>query len=99
MAADFRDTQRVSAPLYTDPSRLTYTALGAKRSFFGVTDPRTVLAGARAAKAGHVQGKTAGDALQLGGELVVRPDGSVPFFHLSRFAGDHATVEEVLARL
>jgi hypothetical protein len=99
MAVDFRDSGRVRAPLYTDPSRSTYEALGAKRTVAGILDPRGVAAAARSFAAGFRQGATAGDALQLGGELVVRPDGSVAFLHLARFAGDHAAVDDVLAAI
>lgn len=40
-----------------------------------------------------------GDAWQLGGILVVFPDGRVPYRYLSTVAGDHPPVHEVLAAL
>jgi hypothetical protein len=42
---------------------------------------------------------TQGDAWQLGGILVVLPDGRVPYRYLSTVAGDHPPVYEVLAAL
>ncbi len=40
-----------------------------------------------------------GDAWQLGGILVVLPDGRVPYRYLSTVAGDHPPVYEVVAAL
>ena len=40
-----------------------------------------------------------GDAWQLGGVLVVLPDGRVPYRYLSAIAGDHPPVSAVLAAL
>lgn len=42
---------------------------------------------------------TQGDAWQLGGILVVLPDGRVPYRHLSTIAGDHPPLYEVVAAL
>lgn len=99
MAADFRDREGITAPVYTDPRRETYAALGARRSMVSVFDPRAALAMARALASGHTQSATAGDALQQGGELVILPGGDVRFLHLAGYAGDHASVGEVLAAL
>jgi hypothetical protein len=85
--------------LVTDPSRATYAALGARRDLRGVLDPRMLAAGWRSVRDGHAQGALQGDAMQLGGVLVVRPDGSAPFVHLERFAGDAPEVGTVLAAL
>jgi NAD(P)-dependent dehydrogenase (short-subunit alcohol dehydrogenase family) len=53
----------------------------------------------RALMSGARQGSVQGDALQLGGTLVVKPDGSVTYSYRSREAGDHAPISEVLAAL
>ena len=37
--------------------------------------------------------------MQLGGVIAVRPDGSVPYVHLDRFAGDAPDVVAVIAAL
>jgi len=42
---------------------------------------------------------TQGDAWQLGGVLVVLPDGRVPYRYLSAVAGDHPPVSGVLTAL
>ncbi len=85
--------------LVTDPSRATYAALGARRDLLGVLDPRMLGAGWRSVRAGHAQGSLAGDPMQLGGVIAVRPDGSVPYVHLDRFAGDAPDVVALLAAL
>jgi hypothetical protein len=85
--------------LVTDPTRATYAALGARRDLAGVLHPRMLGAGWRSVRAGHSQGALAGDAMQLGGVIAVRPDGSVPYVHLERFAGDAPDVQAVLAAL
>jgi hypothetical protein len=99
MAADFRERDGVTADLYTDPRRLTYAALGAKRGMSTLLDPRAALAGARSLSSGNPQTATAGDALQQGGELVILPGGKIAFLHLAGYAGDHATVDAVLAAI
>lgn len=99
MARDFRDTEGVTAPLFTDPGRRTYEAIGAARGMLTVVDPRAALATARALAAGHRQSATAGTADQQGGELVVTPGSEVTYLHLARFAGDHAEVAEVVAAI
>lgn len=99
MANDFREREGITVPVYTDPRRQTYAALGAKRGGLSILHPMTAVAAVRAASEGHVQTATAGDALQQGGELVIEPDGTVRFLHLAGYAGDHASVADVLAAL
>jgi hypothetical protein len=43
------------------------------------------------------QGRIIGSAAQLGGVLVIAPDGSVRYAHLAENAADTAPVREVLA--
>ena len=97
MANDFRETEKIRAPLFTDPGRRSYAELGAVRSLLSAIDPRVYMAAARAASKGHFQTATAGDTTQQGGELVMRPTGEVAFLHLARFAGDHAEVDAVVS--
>jgi hypothetical protein len=54
----------------------------------------------RAACKGFFPGsKVRGDALQLGGVFVVRPDGTIPFHHPSRYVGDHPSSQAILKAL
>ncbi len=97
-AADFRKSQKVDLPLLVDPDRRTYEAVGAKKATLSeLVGPRVALKAARrVVSAGVRQGRTIGDPAQLGGVLVVAPDGSVPYAHLARDAGDNPPNQEVL---
>jgi len=83
----------------TDPERRTYRVVGARRSPLSILDPRTLINAWRARTQGFTQKEVLGDGLQLGGVFVVRPDGSVPFHHLSAVPGDHPDPERVLSAL
>ena len=81
-----------------DPKRETYEAAGAKIATLDeLFHPRVV---ARAAKVTAmqrlVQGKTQGHAAQLGGVLVVAPDGRVVWSHMANDASDNPPNEDVL---
>ncbi len=101
MAQDFAEQFKVGVPLFTDPSRKSYELAGWRRPMgSAVLGMGTMLkAGARAMKGGFRQGKTQGDAFQIGGVLVVNPDGSVRFEHSDKAAGDHANIDDILASL
>jgi AhpC/TSA antioxidant enzyme len=98
-AAQFRRRQGIQLPVLADTDRVTYKAAGAKVA--GVSDlfgpkvvAKGVLTGARTMK---IQGRTIGDTAQLGGALVIRPDGAVAWSHMSEDAGDNASPKEILA--
>jgi len=99
-AKAFARDHGITAPVYVDTERRAYQALEMKR---GLGSARGVLASlghaARAWRAGFRQGATQGDALQLGGVLVVRPGGRVAYRHVSAEAGDHPPLDDVLAAL
>lgn len=93
----FRQEQGFQGRILTDPERGAYRLLELKRSF--VPDPRTFLRAADAMSRGFRQTRTRGDASQLGGVLVVRPDGEMPYRFVSRFAGDHPPIEAMMTAL
>ncbi len=99
-ARAFREDLEITTPLYTDPSLATHRLLGFRR---GVRETllslTTFRAAVRALRKGFRQGRTQGDAWQLGGVLVVRPDGTLAYRHASVAAGDHPPVADVLAAL
>ena len=101
MARDFAETFEVGVPLFTDPSRKSYEVARWRRplgsAILGLG--ATLKASVRAMKAGFRQGRTQGDAFQLGGVLVIAADGRVLFEHSDQTAGDHADVGSVLAAL
>jgi len=98
-AAQFRRRQGIQLPVLADEQRVSYKAAGAKMAnATELAGPRSVwkglLAGARSRK---IQTRTIGDSAQLGGSLVVGPDGDVVWSHMSANAGDNASPQEILA--
>jgi hypothetical protein len=98
-AAQFRRRQGIQLRVLADEQRISYRAAGAKiasvTELFGPSSvSKGLLAGARSRK---IQTRTVGNAAQLGGSLVVGPDGKVAWSHLSANAGDNASPEEILA--
>lgn len=98
-AAQFRREQGIELRLLVDPDRRSYEAAGAKLAV--VTEllgPRMMWKGLRRARStGVSQGKTIGHPAQVGGVLVIAPDGSIPWSHMSRDPDDIPSNDEVLA--
>jgi peroxiredoxin len=99
MAAAFRDQFEITSPLYVDTKRASYAALDFGRNPLSLATTGAAKAAARALGEGFRQGLTQGDAWQLGGVVVVKKDGSVPFRYASKHPGDHPAVEDVVAAL
>jgi peroxiredoxin len=105
-AADFRRAQGVDLPLLVDPDRRTYALAGAKVATLGEIGGPKILARmlkrtlASRLRQGSIvvhQGRILGHAAQLGGVLIIAPDGSVRYSHLSEDSSDNAPVREVIA--
>ena len=105
-AAEFRRAQGVDLPLLADPDRRAYALAGAKVATLGeLLAPRiisrglkhTILSRLRLGSIAVHQGAIKGHAAQLGGVLLVAPDGSVRYAHLSEDASDNPPTREVLA--
>ena len=98
-ARDFQRSQHVDLPLYVDPDRASYHAAGTKVGTLGeLLGPSVVARGLRVSLRDRVrQGRTVGHPAQLGGVLIVKPDGSIPYAHLSEDASDVPANDEVLA--
>src|SRR5438128_1625812 len=97
-AANFKRKQGIELPLLVDPDRRTYKAAGAKTATFSeLLGPTVVLKGMqRGLKNRLRQGRTVGHPAQLGGVLVVAPDGRVTWAHLADDASDNPPNEPVL---
>jgi peroxiredoxin len=98
-ARRFRDSMRIDIPLYVDRGRRSYDAAGAKVAtldelYSRKTVPRGIWQALRNPRIR--QGRTAGHPAQLGGTLLVMPDGSIPYAHLADHAADNAPNAEVL---
>jgi hypothetical protein len=101
-AAHFRESQGVAGlELLVDKRRESYEAAGTKLATLNeLLGPRVVLKGIRRSAASRVhQGRTVGHPAQLGGVLLVMPDGSIPYAHLANDAGDNPPNDEVLAAI
>jgi peroxiredoxin len=98
-AAHFRRRQGIQLPVLADQDRVSYRAAGAKTgSVVDLFNPMVVAKGALTGlREKAIQTRTIGDANQLGGTLVIAPDGRITWSHMSRDAGDNATPEEILA--
>jgi peroxiredoxin len=98
-ARDFAETHEVDLELLVDTKREAYRAAGAKIATFAeLLGPRMIARGAKRALASGVrQGRTAGHPAQLGGVLLVMPDGSIPYAHLADDASDNPPNAEVLS--
>ena len=98
-AADFRDSEGIEFPLYTDPDLRAYSAAGLKRSVGSSINLNVIGHGLRALSAGKRQGATQGDPWQQGGVFVIAPRDRIVFSYVSEEAGDHPEIGDVLASL
>jgi hypothetical protein len=98
-ARDFIAANEVDGlPILVDPARESYEAAGAKIATVNeLLGPRVVLKGTTSAlRTGLLQTRTKGHPAQLGGVVIVTPDGNVPYAHLADDASDNAPTDEVL---
>lgn len=99
-AAHFRRRLDVDLPILADRDRASYRAAGAKVATTGeLLGPKSVSKGvAHAVRSGGKirQGKVIGHPAQLGGAIIVRPDGTVAWSHMADDASDNAATEELL---
>jgi len=98
-ARHFREQLKVDLPIYASGDREAYRAAGTKVGTLGeLLGPRSVMKGIRRSASDRVvQGRIVGHAAQLGGVLIVKPDGSIPYGHLADDASDNPPNDEVLA--
>jgi NAD(P)-dependent dehydrogenase (short-subunit alcohol dehydrogenase family) len=98
-AAAFREDYELDCPLLVDPELRAYRAAGLRRGRVEALSPRLPRNAIRALRAGSRQGAVQGDPWQLGGVFVIRRDGELAYRYVSREAGDHPPVEDILAAL
>jgi peroxiredoxin len=105
-AAAFRRAQGVDLPLLADPDRKAYAIAGAKLATLdeligpkvvGRAVKHTLASRWRLGSIAVHQGRIMGHASQLGGVLLIAPDGSVRYAYLSEDASDNPPVREVIA--
>lgn len=100
-AAHFRRRQGIDLPVLADEKRASYKAAGAKVATLDeLLGPKVVAKGlVGALRSRQPQGRTIGHPAQLGGAMIVRPDGSVAWSHMSEDASDNASPAEILSAL
>jgi peroxiredoxin len=98
-ALDFRSEYELDFPLVVDPELHAYRAAGLRRGVLDALGPRTLGNALRAWRRGARQGAAKGDPWQLGGTFVIRAGGRVVYRHVSREAGDHPPLAEILAAM
>lgn len=99
MAGD-RWMQGLSWRILYDPDRLTYAAFGLRRatSLRKLADWATIVMCVRGLLRGHPILVPTGDALQLGGYVVVGPDGQTVFTYRSQSPGDAPPPDLILQK-
>lgn len=100
-AAHFRRRQGIDLPVLADEKGVSYRAAGAKVATLNeLLGPKVVAKGlVSSLRSRQPQGRTIGHPAQLGGAMIIRPDGSVAWSHMSEDASDNATIEEIVAAL
>lgn len=98
-AARFQQMHARDALVLTDPARLTYGILGARRSPLALLGPRDLRTWRRGRRLGVRSEDLQGDPMQLGAALLVAPGDHVLYAHLERSPGDQLDIDLVLASL
>lgn len=98
-AGEFMRRLGLSERVFTDPGRVIYRKLEMRHGLLRTLNLESSRHSRRALRGGYRQRGTHGDRWQQGGVLVIEPDGSVAFQHLSEVAGDHAAASDVLVVL
>jgi peroxiredoxin len=100
-AAHFRRRLELTWQVLADEDRVSYKLAGAKVATANeLIGPKVVAKGVQVSRRSHVvQARTIGHAAQLGGVLVIRPDGTVAWSHMSEDASDNATPQDILGAL
>jgi hypothetical protein len=95
----FRERTHFDGELYTDPDRRAYEALSLRRDLKAALNPKLARRALAAYRSGHRQTATQGDARQMGGVFVIAQTGEIVFGYASEHAGDHPSVESLVAAI
>lgn len=94
--ADFRQLTDYRSDLFADPEREAFLLLGFYSGISKLIGIQPVQRVFSAIKAGIRPGSLQGNALQLGGAVVIAPGNDVRYFFKEKKAGDHPSVEKLL---
>ena len=99
-ARAFRDEHQLEFPLLVDADRRAYRAAGfTQANLLHIFRRDNFKWRSRAKSGGHCQTKLGANPMQLGGTLVLAPDGRVLLEYPSKTFGDTATNELILSAL
>ena len=97
MAQDFIEQTGLIVPLYTNPERNVYDALGTKRpTLTALLSPQLWWVGFKTLIKGFFPKQVQGDAAQLGGVFLIDTNGVVQFAYRSAYAGDNPSADVLL---
>lgn len=96
-AKAFVDETKIELPVYVDEKRVVYKAMEFKRPLLAFLTPKVFKRAAEAREEGFTQPGVWGDAFQLGGVVLLMPDGSMPYKYSSQYPGDHPKIEDLKA--
>ncbi len=97
--ADFREVTGYRSDLFADPARGTYQLLGFSSGISKLLGIKPLQGAISALKSGIRPGTLQGNALQLGGAVVVAPGDELRYFFREKQAGDHPPVAELLGAI
>ena len=95
----FTEEFAIDSPVFTNPDRTVYQAVGAKRGVRTTYHPRVFRNAWRTFRRGFRQTKRMGAPTQQGGVFIILPDGSIPYRYRSDIAGDHPNPNDILHAL
>jgi hypothetical protein len=98
-AAWFQKRFAADSTVLTDPDLVSYEAIGARSGLLSTLGPGAWSAGIRAFRSGARQSTTKGHPYQQGGLVLMAPGNKVLHRHVSRAAGDHPPVSDILSAL
>ena len=94
--AGFREVTGYRSDLFADPGRESYRVLGFSSGITTMLGIKSVQGAISALKSGIRPGKLQGNALQIGGAVVIAPGGELRYLYREKYAGDHPVVAELL---
>ena len=94
-AKAFVQETQIELPVFVDEKRQIYKALEFKRPILAFLTPKVFKRAAEARKEGFTQPGVFGDAFQLGGVVLLMPDGTMPYKYSSQFPGDHPKLDDL----
>jgi hypothetical protein len=98
LARAYVEDTRLAWPLVVDESRALYAAYGMLRGrAWDIWGPATWLAYARSLARGGALRRATGDVSQLGGDVLIDPDGIVRVHHVGSGPADRPSVQSLLA--